>query len=51
MNGLDKSLVPVLRDGEGPIAVYGVGMAERCEARPGDDVIKIEIIPSAPPQK
>ncbi len=38
--------VPVLRDELGIIAVYGIGVAERVAAMPGDtDVIKAEFIP------
>lgn len=50
LNGIDKNLVPVLYDSAGPIAVYGIGMAERCAAKAGDEVIKIEMIPSTPPE-
>lgn len=39
-----RNQTPVLRDGEGVIAVYGFGVAERCEAKPGDTVLRIEII-------
>lgn len=45
LNGADKELIPVLYDEKGPIAVFGLGMAERCLAKRGDDVIKIEIKP------
>ncbi|MCD7845411.1 MAG: tRNA lysidine(34) synthetase TilS [Oscillospiraceae bacterium] len=35
--------VPVLRDEQGVVAVYGIGLAERAAARPGDkDIIQIE---------
>jgi tRNA(Ile)-lysidine synthase len=34
---------PVIRDGAGPVAVYGFGMAERCAAAPGDRVLRINI--------
>lgn len=39
-----RNLTPVIRDGEGVIAVYGFGVAQRCEAKPGDTVLRIEII-------
>ena len=34
---------PVFRDERGVIAVYGFGVAERCRAKPGDNVIKIQL--------
>lgn len=43
LNGETRDLVPVFSDGEGVIAVYGFGIAERCTPRPGDDVIRIQI--------
>lgn len=46
LNGTMKNLAPVLSDSLGVIAVYGIGMAQRCCALPGDDVIKIEITPA-----
>ena len=45
LNGENKSLVPVLYDENGAIAVYGFGIAERCLPMMGDSVIKIEIKP------
>ena len=46
LNGENKSLVPVLYDEKGAIAVYGFGIAERCAPMMGDSVIKIEIRPT-----
>ena len=43
LNGENKSLIPVLYDEKGVIAVYGFGIAERCAPKPGDSIIKIEI--------
>ncbi len=42
LNGENKSLVPVLYDEVGPIAIYGLGIAERCSPISGDSVIKVE---------
>ena len=39
----DRDLIPVLRDEEGLVAVYGFGIAQRCMPEPGDDVIKVQI--------
>ncbi|MCF0137959.1 MAG: tRNA lysidine(34) synthetase TilS [Oscillospiraceae bacterium] len=39
-----RALTPVFRDGEGIIAVYGFGVAERCLPRAGDTVLRVEII-------
>ncbi len=39
-----RNITPVFRDGEGVIAVYGFGVAERCEAKCGDTVLRVEII-------
>ena len=41
LNGPDRGWTPVLYDDTGPIAVCGIGMAERCAARPGDDVLRV----------
>jgi tRNA(Ile)-lysidine synthase len=38
-----RDLTPVLRDEIGIIAVYGFGIAERCAARPGDRVLRVNI--------
>ncbi len=38
-----RALCPVIYDEQGPIAVAGFGIAERCAAKVGDDVILIEI--------
>ncbi len=38
-----RDLVPVLRDELGPVAVHGFGMAERCEAKPGDLTLCVQI--------
>lgn len=38
-----RDLVPVLRDELGPVAVHGFGMAERCEANPGDLTLCVQI--------
>lgn len=35
--------IPVITDGEGVIAVMGVGIAERCRPEPGDEVISMTI--------
>ena len=43
LNGENKSLIPVLYDEKGVIAVYGFGIAERCAPKQGDGVIKVEI--------
>jgi tRNA(Ile)-lysidine synthase len=43
MNGMGKNLIPVVCDDRGPAAVYGLGMAERCAAKPGDDVVLVRI--------
>ncbi len=40
----ERDLTCVLRDDVGPIAVYGLGMAERCSAQPGERSLKIEMI-------
>ncbi|MEG2214450.1 MAG: tRNA lysidine(34) synthetase TilS [Oscillospiraceae bacterium] len=40
---LKRRLTPVFRDGEGVIAVYGFGVAERCAAEPGCEALRIEI--------
>lgn len=39
LNGEGKNMVLVLRDGAGPIAIPGFGIAQRCAAKPGDNVI------------
>lgn len=39
----ERSAIPVFRDEEKIVAVYGFGMAERCLAVPGDNVIKITV--------
>lgn len=38
-----RDLVPVLRDEMGIVALHGFGMAERCEAKPGDLTICVKI--------
>lgn len=38
-----RDLVPVLRDEMGPVALCGFGMAERCEAKPGDLTLCVQI--------
>lgn len=45
LNGLNRGRIPVLYDAEGPVAVYRFGVAERCGALPGDDVIRVEFRP------
>lgn len=40
----ERLATPVLYDGMGVIAVYGFGVAERCRAVPGDNIIKIEVL-------
>ncbi len=42
LNGENKALVPVLYDEAGAIAVYGLGIAERCSPISGDSVVKVE---------
>ena len=39
---LSRPLVPVLRDGEGVLAVYGLASAERAAPKPGERTLKIE---------
>lgn len=39
----DRLTRPVIYDEAGPIAVVGFGIAQRCAAAPGDDVVIIEI--------
>jgi len=39
----DRLTRPVIYDEAGAIAVFGFGIAQRCAAEPGDDVIIIEI--------
>jgi tRNA(Ile)-lysidine synthase len=43
LNGEGKALVPVIYDDQGPIAVYGFGIAERCVPQPGDSVLRLTI--------
>lgn len=43
LNGEARDLIPVLCDDLGVIAVYGFGIAERCAAQPGDNVIRLQI--------
>ena len=38
-----RDTTPVFRDENGVIAVFGFGVCERCEARPGDTVLRINI--------
>lgn len=38
-----RNLTPVFRDDAGVAAVLGFGVAERCAARPGDTVLRIDI--------
>lgn len=45
LNGLRRGTVPVLCDDQGPVAVYGFGVAERCAAKPGDDVFRVVFRP------
>ena len=40
----ERDLTCVLRDDAGPIAVYGLGMAERCAAQPGERSLKVEMM-------
>ena len=40
-----RSLVPVIADDLGPLALYGFGQAKRCAAVPGESAIKVELIP------
>lgn len=41
-----RILTPVLRDSQGVAAVYGFGVAERCAAKPGETVLRIDILKS-----
>lgn len=43
LNGEGKTLVPVIYDEEGVIAVFGFGIADRCKPETGDSVIKLTI--------
>lgn len=43
LNGARKNAVSVIRDDAGPAAVLGLGIAERCTAQPGDDVICVRV--------
>ena len=38
---LSRPLVPVLRDGEGVLAVYGLASAERAVPKPGERTLKM----------
>ncbi len=49
LNGVGMRKIPVLRDDRGVIAVSGFGLAERCLAKPGDDVICVSIQTDNPP--
>ena len=42
-NGEEKTLVPVIYDEMGVIAVSGFGIAERCKSETGDSVIKVTV--------
>jgi tRNA(Ile)-lysidine synthetase-like protein len=44
MSRRQRILTPVLRDDRGVAAVYGFGAAERCAAKPGDTVLRIDIL-------
>ncbi|NCB51729.1 MAG: tRNA lysidine(34) synthetase TilS [Clostridia bacterium] len=39
-----RILTPVLRDDKGVLAVYGFGIAERCAAKPGDTVLRVDLL-------
>lgn len=43
LNGEGKTLVPVIYDEEGVIAVCGFGIAERCKPEDGDSVVKLTV--------
>ena len=45
LNGRKKGLVPVLYDEEGPLGIYGFGVAERCLAKAGDRAYRVTIRP------
>ena len=47
LNGENMGLIPVLYDEKGAIAVYGFGIADRCQPNVGERVIKIEIRPKS----
>lgn len=40
---LSRNRIPVFADGEGVVAVMGMGVAERCRPEPGDEVISMTI--------
>jgi hypothetical protein len=37
-------LTPVLRDEKGVLAVHGFGVAERCAAKTGDRVLRVDFL-------
>jgi tRNA(Ile)-lysidine synthase len=42
----ERDSIPVLRDDQGPLAVYGLAVAQRAAAQPGDgNILKVEFIP------
>ncbi len=43
LNGEGKTLVPVIYDEKGVIAVCGFGIAERCKPENGDSVVKLTV--------
>lgn len=43
MTQRERDLTPVIRDEKGIIAVYGLAVDRRCEAGPGDKVLRLDI--------
>ena len=43
MTQRERDLTPVIRDEKGIIAVYGLATDRRCEAGPGDKVLRLDI--------
>ena len=43
MTGREKDLTPVFRDEKGVVAVLGLAFAQRCAAKPGDLVLRLDI--------
>lgn len=43
LNRFERDMTPILRDEKGIVAVYGFGIAERCIASPGDNVLRVTI--------
>ena len=43
MTQRERDLTPVIRDEKGVIAVCGLAVDRRCEAKPGDKVLRLDI--------